>query len=1256
MQFRPDGGDAGFDARRAAAAAASSFSGAPPLRGGFPVDYGPRADDRRLGLASPVSKTVSYSGNSKGEEDDALPSRHLWVGNVSQEVSEAILKEKFSQFGEVDNVTVYSSRNYAFVNFVNQEEAVEAKNLLHGVMLGGLAMRIEFAKGARQSRHLWVGGIGQNVTKEQIEVEFKRFGPLEDFKLLRERSCAFVDYVRMEDAVAAVEALNRKRIGEDTLRVDFGKSSTQKREGNGDERSGAPKDHRGGAAPDGQRGRQDAMQVVGGMGPSSGEGRGKADKDGGPSEVLWVGFPLLSNVDEEGLKRAFLPFGEIERIKTFPGRTYAFVQFKSVEDATRAKDNLEGKLFNDPRVHIRFSKSEIGPVDNPRDTPRNMDNLLLPSSRWVGDGQGPRGPLAGSEQFSSPGRPSNTSSLRAGGLRPEYRPESFMAGPTARASTRNSGRDGRMEDIDYLRRAPGGESDIQLPFDDGWDLPDEDVVPREAKRLRMFPGVGSEPPGFDTRYEPHQLGGSNGSNHSGSGGPAGYGNTRLLPTGDYSHGLGPRPRGGTARTEGVHPPLDNLRVSMGHGSGPSPGLAVPQYGKQNGYGGESGAAGAAAGAAVAAEGWQWHGTIAKGGTPVCRARCLPVGKGIDVTVPDVVNCTARTDLDMLAKHVFQAGDFGVVFFVPEGDPDVPPYQDFMHYLGEKHRAGVAKLADGTSLFLVPPSEFSERVLKVPGQNCLFGVVLKFMQQAPGPNFTPPPHQQQAPSLPQHPSAFPQQQQLLSQHAPSQQSPFLQQVSAPMMNAPPTQGPSGFQGSMQVSPLQGQPLNVANASPAQLTPSQLASIATMPGGLTPELIASLTALLPQNSTDGNTPLLPVSGGQSTYSGNGGMSLGSIPTVRASTPMITPALQTDVRPAPSGLRPPSSPLPLPPPGWAPAQHTPQDQPQQQSGAGNFHSQSPNHGSYFMIPPPQQQQQLQPHLSQQQYQQPSHPLVLGGSASGTGSLLGQSPAMSGSQMQQGYGYVGQQFIPPPQIPRPPQQPVGPAPQQPVGSAPQQPVGAAPQQPVGAAPQLPSDQLAQLTALLTRRQQQPAQQQAAAQLLQQHYQQQPTSHSPTSSLPPQHHPLQPQQALTPQLQPLMQSLPQQQQSQSELPHYGQMFQPQWGPSSSSQLQPSSLSHPQPHQLPQPPQPQPQAQPQQQQIPQSVTQVQHQQVLPRSQGTSWENGATHGTIAADLQGASQNQGVGEPDAQQKRFQATLQLAAALLQQMQQQQGKPQAE
>lgn len=82
---------------------------------------------------------------------------------------------------------------------------------------------------AKQSRHLWVGGISPSVSKEQIEGEFKKFGVLEDFKLLRERNCAFVDFINLEDAVVAVEALNRKHLGDDELRVDYGRSQPPKR-------------------------------------------------------------------------------------------------------------------------------------------------------------------------------------------------------------------------------------------------------------------------------------------------------------------------------------------------------------------------------------------------------------------------------------------------------------------------------------------------------------------------------------------------------------------------------------------------------------------------------------------------------------------------------------------------------------------------------------------------------------------------------------------------------------------------------------------------------------------------------------------------------------------------------------------------------------------------------------------------------------------------------------------------------------------
>lgn len=79
---------------------------------------------------------------------------------------------------------------------------------------------------------------------------------------------------------------------------------------------------------------------------------------------------------------------------------------------------------------------------------------------------------------------------------------------------------------------------------------------------------------------------------------------------------------------------------------------------------------------------------------------------------------------MLAKHYYEASGSWVVFFVPGSDGDIGFYNEFMHYLEEKQRAAVAKLDDKTTLFLVPPSEFSEKVLKVPGKLSISGVVLR----------------------------------------------------------------------------------------------------------------------------------------------------------------------------------------------------------------------------------------------------------------------------------------------------------------------------------------------------------------------------------------------------------------------------------------------------------------------------------------------------------------------------------------------------
>ncbi|KAK9287660.1 hypothetical protein L1049_016097 [Liquidambar formosana] len=108
----------------------------------------------------------------------------------------------------------------------------------------------------------------------------------------------------------------------------------------------------------------------------------------------------------------------------------------------------------------------------------------------------------------------------------------------------------------------------------------------------------------------------------------------------------------------------------------------------------------------------WCGIVAKGGTPVCHACCVPVEKGIGSQLPEIVNCSARTGLDMLTKHYAEAIGFDVGFFLPDSEDDFASYTEFLLYLGAKNHAGVAKLDDGTTLFLVPPSDFLTKVLNV----------------------------------------------------------------------------------------------------------------------------------------------------------------------------------------------------------------------------------------------------------------------------------------------------------------------------------------------------------------------------------------------------------------------------------------------------------------------------------------------------------------------------------------------------------------
>ncbi|KAJ4791914.1 hypothetical protein LUZ62_043160 [Rhynchospora pubera] len=497
----------------------------------------------------------------------------------------------------------------------------------------------------RPSRHLWVGNLAPTVSEKILFEEFLRFGDVESINHLPGRSYAFVNYLKEDSAVKALRALQGIRIEGCPVKIEFSKGDME------------------------------------------------------PSEILWIGFPATLNVDETALRTVFSPFGEIVRIATFPGRSYAFVHYRDVTSASRAREALNGKLFNNPRVHISFARS---------------DTALNEAA------------LSGAARRSPPRRHDRSPDFE--GHRRDFpsRPMSPVLGTTSDRSNLDPIRRGsRYSPFDERYNKPPFERRHGSVYDEPYPLP----PPFERRRVPYSDdSYPLQPPPYERRRGPypdelHTLPP-----------PA---DRRWGPESDDHYPLHKRMRVspdaiGDMENELPEYPFNELlpgrttRLSPYNGgfagawAGPGRG-EVPDVNMGKSVGSNSNRP-------MMKEVWKWEGVIAKGGTTVCRAQCFPVGKTLDFMLPEILNCSARTNLEMLSRHYYQAAASWVVFFVPGSDSDIASYNDFMHYLSEKQRVAVAKLEEKISLFLVPPSEFTEKVLKVPGKLSISGLILRFNHQ------------------------------------------------------------------------------------------------------------------------------------------------------------------------------------------------------------------------------------------------------------------------------------------------------------------------------------------------------------------------------------------------------------------------------------------------------------------------------------------------------------------------------------------------
>ncbi|KAJ0816375.1 putative RNA recognition motif domain, nucleotide-binding alpha-beta plait domain superfamily [Helianthus annuus] len=529
-------------------------------------------------------------------------SSNLWVGNLAAGVTDSDLKNMFEKFGGVSVETCSLLRNYAFVYLKNVEDARRVKESLNGVVLRGYPLKIDFAKPAKPCKCLWVSCIGTSISKEDLEEKFSKFGKIEEFKFQPRKKSAIIDYFKLDDAIKAFKAMRGSAI-----RVDYSRS-------------------------------QSARHILPSEGPKRNEEL--------PSNVLCISYPPTVHVNEQMLHNALILFGEIETIESFPSRFCSFVEFRSMEEALRAKNGLQGKLFNDPRISITFSRNEpapspyftgsIGPrpVALANGMPFHAPHLDVIAQRGRVIPHGVVGPIISTLPFAFL--------------------DSTIGGPDPSFVTATGDLNWRSSPSNQMLSSPSVGMNLLTKSTHGtWDGFDANQIQRAPKRLRTD--------GYTPIKET---------------------NNHALLNDQVFRSVSPNTR--FTRSSNV----DRADVN-----------------------------------------YMWRGILAKGGTPVCRARCVPIGDWIGYEMPEIVNCSARTGLDMLAKHYADAIGFDIVYFLPDSEEDFASYTEFLQYMGDRNRAGVVKFGDGTTFFLVPPSDFLETVLKVSGPARLYGIVLKFPQHA-----------------------------------------------------------------------------------------------------------------------------------------------------------------------------------------------------------------------------------------------------------------------------------------------------------------------------------------------------------------------------------------------------------------------------------------------------------------------------------------------------------------------------------------------
>lgn len=140
----------------------------------------------------------------------------VWVGKVTDNITEKDLRDEFSHFGNIELISVSRQKNCAFVRFVDHESAAAVLSNSKTINIKGSQLRIGWGKPESFNRSenrndqrkdkqqtkkvpmkdlpiqpiartIWVGNVQEDFTADMIKEQFEKFGNILNIRMMLQR-------------------------------------------------------------------------------------------------------------------------------------------------------------------------------------------------------------------------------------------------------------------------------------------------------------------------------------------------------------------------------------------------------------------------------------------------------------------------------------------------------------------------------------------------------------------------------------------------------------------------------------------------------------------------------------------------------------------------------------------------------------------------------------------------------------------------------------------------------------------------------------------------------------------------------------------------------------------------------------------------------------------------------------------------------------------------------------------------------------